>query len=190
MSKFLDLEGLGYYTQCFKPGLAEVIDSGAKNELNINLDSLKQLNPGSWTDNTRTVDNTAFTVNSDGSITVNSVGGVAPTTNRFFLLTDTLNDVLENGKEYVLSGTTGGSVYSYGIYAGTGGVWDNYDGGAEKIYNSTITSIYIFVIAGTVMSDVTFKPMICTKSAWNISQTYQPYRPSYQELYDMVKALQ
>lgn len=32
--------------------------------------------------------------------------------------------------------------------------------------------------------------MICTKAAWDISHEYQPYRPSYQELYEMVKALQ
>ena len=37
---------------------------------------------------------------------------------------------------------------------------------------------------------LTIHPMCCTKAAWNISQTYQPYRPSYQELYEMVKALQ
>jgi hypothetical protein len=32
--------------------------------------------------------------------------------------------------------------------------------------------------------------MICTKAAWDISHEYQPYRPPYQELYEMVKALQ
>lgn len=32
--------------------------------------------------------------------------------------------------------------------------------------------------------------MICTKAAWDVSHAYQPYRPSYQELYEMVLALQ
>lgn len=32
--------------------------------------------------------------------------------------------------------------------------------------------------------------MICSKAEWDISQAYQPYRPSYQELYEMVQALQ
>lgn len=32
--------------------------------------------------------------------------------------------------------------------------------------------------------------MICTKVAWDISHAYQPYRPSYQELYEMVIAIQ
>ena len=32
--------------------------------------------------------------------------------------------------------------------------------------------------------------MVCSKAAWDISQAYQPYRPSYQELYEMIQALQ
>lgn len=31
--------------------------------------------------------------------------------------------------------------------------------------------------------------MICSKAAWDISHEFQPYRPSYQELYEMVLAL-
>lgn len=38
--------------------------------------------------------------------------------------------------------------------------------------------------------DGSFRLMICTKAAWDISHKYQPYRPSYHELYEMVKALQ
>lgn len=34
------------------------------------------------------------------------------------------------------------------------------------------------------------KVMVCTKAAWDVSQTYQPYRPSYQELYERVVALE
>lgn len=34
------------------------------------------------------------------------------------------------------------------------------------------------------------KVMVCTKAAWDISQTYQPYRPAYQELYERVLALE
>lgn len=36
----------------------------------------------------------------------------------------------------------------------------------------------------------TYHAMLCTKAEWKISQAYQPYCPSYQELYEMVKALQ
>lgn len=31
--------------------------------------------------------------------------------------------------------------------------------------------------------------MICTKASWDISHAFQPYRPSYQELYEMVLAI-
>jgi len=41
---------------------------------------------------------------------------------------------------------------------------------------------------GDTISGTNF--MVCTKAAWDISQAYQPYRPTYQELYDMVLALQ
>lgn len=34
------------------------------------------------------------------------------------------------------------------------------------------------------------KVMVCTKTDWDISQAYQPYRPSYQELYERVVALE
>lgn len=36
----------------------------------------------------------------------------------------------------------------------------------------------------------TFKLMITTPAAWKISQTFQQYRPSWQEMYDMILALQ
>lgn len=32
--------------------------------------------------------------------------------------------------------------------------------------------------------------MICTETDWKISQAFQPYRPSWQEMYDMILALQ
>lgn len=32
--------------------------------------------------------------------------------------------------------------------------------------------------------------MICSKADWDISHAFQPYRPTYQELYEMVQALQ
>ena len=34
MSKFLDLEGLGYHTGTSKPALVEIVDSFAKNKAN------------------------------------------------------------------------------------------------------------------------------------------------------------
>lgn len=37
-------------------------------------------------------------------------------------------------------------------------------------------------LTGTI--NLTSHPMICPKSLWDISQSFQPYRPSYQELYD------
>ena len=34
-----------------------------------------------------------------------------------------------------------------------------------------------------------FSPMICSKTFWDISKAFAPYRPSYQDLWNIVKAL-
>lgn len=52
-----------------------------------------------------------------------------------------------------------------------------------------IRSIYIQIPANTTFSiNVDF--MVCPKSLYDISPTYQPYRPSYEELYERVVALE
>jgi hypothetical protein len=58
-----------------------------------------------------------------------------------------------------------------------------------KIQEITVPSgvAYFNVVSSLSASYSNF--MICTKAAWNISQAYQPYRPSYQELCDRVAAL-
>lgn len=61
--------------------------------------------------------------------------------------------------------------------------------GLELPAGSKLRLLYVQANANTQVS-FTIDQMVCTKAAWNISQTYQPYRPSYQELYEMVKALQ
>lgn len=57
------------------------------------------------------------------------------------------------------------------------------------------TSFYVMffsrISSGSAASSAQFSEiMLDSLSADNISSAYQPYRPSYQELYDMVKALQ
>ena len=40
------------------------------------------------------------------------------------------------------------------------------------------------------LDNILLKPMVCTKADWDLDNGYAPYRPSYQELYEMVLALQ
>jgi hypothetical protein len=63
-----------------------------------------------------------------------------------------------------------------------------------NLANYTLTRIDIYASDNWNHSsgdDVTVSEiMVCSKAAWDISQAYQPYRPSYQDLYEMVQALQ
>lgn len=56
--------------------------------------------------------------------------------------------------------------------------------------NTTNSWFRIRLRGGTEMSGTSFKIMLCPSAFWKISQTYQPYRPSWQQMYDMILALQ
>ena len=59
MSKFLDLEGLGYYTSTFKPALVEIVDSFAKNKAD-------------WTGGTSSTDGEALVTDKAITLSVNT----------------------------------------------------------------------------------------------------------------------
>ena len=56
----------------------------------------------------------------------------------------------------------------------------------EFTTTATAATISIFVGQSTTVTNV----MICSKVDYDISQAYVPYRPSWQEMYDMILALQ
>ena len=96
---------------------------------------------------------------------------------------------------YMLSGCpNGGGSTSYEIMATIAGgdyIKRDYGEGVLLTDAGTTTGIYIqLTVRPTFTGTITFRPMLCTKAAWNISHAYVPYLPSYQELYEMVKALQ
>lgn len=170
-----------------RAALAELIDGGGKNRLPItSVDSLKQLNTyGTWENNVYTHSSgVVFTVNDDMSITAN---GTASGANAVFILSMPGGFSIEAGN-WILSGCpSGGSTSTYNItIAGT-----TSDTGTTGNFTScSKVLVRIYVISGTTVDDLVFRPMVCSKAAWDISQTYQPYRPSYAELYAMVQALQ
>ena len=170
-----------------RAALAELIDGTAKNRLPItSVDSLKQLNTyGTWENNVYTHSSgVVFTVNDDMSITAN---GTASGANAVFILSMPGGFSIEAGN-WILSGCpSGGSTSTYKItIAGT-----TSDTGTTGSFTScSKVLVRIYVINGTSISNAVFRPMVCSKAAWDISQTYKPYRPSYAELYEMVKALQ
>ena len=46
----------------------------------------------------------------------------------------------------------------------------------------------LFIRQGTVVDDVTLKPMICTQRDYLISNTFEPYTPTLHELYALIKS--
>lgn len=163
--------------------LIELVDGGAKNVLQFD----------GMSSPSGSADNITFTYNSDGSITVNGYTTDAGTAYVYLRLNGSnINaDTWCNGN-YVLSGCptndSGLSLQARGTdytksESGTGVELTPYSG-------SGAVRITVMVAKSSTIDNLTIRPMICSKAAWEISQTYQPYRPSYQELYERVLALE
>lgn len=152
--------------------LVELVDEGAKNLLIVTATS-------------QTVNGVTFTVNVDGTVTANGTS----TATISFVLNSTVS--LESGS-YVLSGCpSGGSWNSYYLTARSNGSWLSApDFGNSAPINGTVSQVAISIAPGQVLNNLTFKPMLCTAASYAISPAFAPHRPSYQELYEMVKALQ
>lgn len=169
MSQFLDMNGLAHYNGIIQPPLADIIDSGAKNIIEV-ADAICEKN------------GVTATLNSDGSIVLS---GQAEGASSNFLICNDLK--------------TGSQSASYsslipiksGIYI-VSGVLDsrvslqvlNYNSSSDvDIFDSnefTATKQYIdfrLIVRRTAdfSTPLTIYPMCCTKAAWNISQAYVPY---------------
>lgn len=176
MPRYLDFDGLQTYTQQFKPGLAELIDSGAKNVIDIN--------PPSGTDSA----GITYTPNADKSFTAQ---GTASALSQKRLFTISAEDATKyNGM--ILSGCpAGGSSSTYRIaFMMDGSPWTTYAndyGNGALIQNvpNVPCRVFIYIESGQTV-DLTFKPMICSKAEWNISHSYQHYRPSYDEIINTI----
>ncbi len=155
-------------------GLIDVIDNGAKNLFKNDA-------------TTGTVAGVTYTVNTDGTVsTANTSTG--------FAMFEMLSSPLTFDYDVVLSGCPAGGNYStgYSLYvANAGGDTIAIDSGGGALIPANTEFRYIRILArnGTNMDGKVFKPMICSKAAWDVSQNYAPYVPSLAELYEMIKAL-
>lgn len=169
-----------------KAALVDIVDGGAKNRLPFNdLAVIKAMNTGgTWVDNVYTWNGVTFTVNSDFSVTVD---GTATGGNAVLVLSRTGGFSIEEGS-WILSGCPeGGSGTTYNItIAGT----TSDTGNTAKFTAVTSKLVRLYILSGTTADGLIFKPMVCSKAEWDISQAYQPYRPSYQELYERILALE
>lgn len=164
-----------------KKELIELVDNGAKNELLLTLDEFKSQNTsGTWSGDAYTINGITFTVNDDMTVTVN--GTLTGERALFRLFFDRPN--IWGGK-FLTGCPSGGSVYDYGInFEQSVSPWSSIAqdyGNGNIISNNTSTNIYGYIVIKKSVSNLTFKPMICSKAAWDVSQKYVPYvlKPLY-----------
>lgn len=165
--------------------LVELVDGGAKNL----WDFKNALYSGKSTDASYTKTDTDITVTSNGawsSVIYRVIG-------------------LKTGQRYIWSAR----ISDYSVQSDTCRLRISSDGASQRpIATQTIEgngNVYVEFVGqpelyfaycvnfNATTYQNTYKAsenMVCTKAEWDISQTYQPYRPSYQELYERVVALE
>lgn len=161
-----------------RAALIAQVDGGAKNLLKITAAS-------------QTINGVTFTINDNQTVTCN---GTASETVSFDIRIPTT----VSGKTYFVSGCPiGGATektYRQLIRDVTNQKnlgSDIGDGLEVKFPNPTENVVLrINIFAGYTANNLTFKPMLCTVADYKISPAYVPHRPSWQEMYDMIKALQ
>ena len=170
----------------------ELVDFGPKNNVWLDLNELKSLNTsGTWSNNIYTWLNVQFTFDdTDGTISVTSngqpVGQPSGSQSKVvFVFKDksgiSLRGMMLSGCPANDLGITieaqqvGGSYTTYAIDDGLG---------AEILSDASASTVkcYIAIVPGTIVPTMVFKPMICTKSQWNLSTAFVPCGKTNPEL--------
>ena len=172
-----------------RAALVQQVDGGAKN----------LLNPLYLT--AASVAGVTITENGDGTYSLSGTAtGIA---DYLHTPSDAVTNMLslKRGEKYCIS--TGLSKVKIRVdYSTNGTSWDN-GGGSGLVMNeqgygeftvpSNAAGMYIrfrSTAADGSLDGETLYPMLCTASDYAISPAFVPYRPSWQEMYDMIKALQ
>lgn len=154
--------------------LIDVINSGAKNKLNV-LAAPEQTQP---------INGVTWEVNSDGTVTAN---GLASANSWFYLTANPAN--IQYGIETVLSGCPeGGSATTWEIQCVKQGESTRSDYGSGTTQPSDYNYKYIAccVRSGQAVTNLTFKPMVCASSVYAITPAFVAYSPTNAELYQML----
>ena len=150
--------------------LVELVDGGAKN---LGVPNSPDV-----------VEGITVTVNSDGSFTF------ACTNVESNKIIRVANITSHGSNTYMLSGCSGGSstTYMLGLYnPSASAVTYQYSDAVEQTRDISGYSLRVRIIAG-YRGTFTISPMICTKSAWDISQAYVPYAMSAAEVTAWINA--
>ena len=154
--------------------LLDAINSGAKNKLNV-FAAPSQTQP---------INGVTWTVNSDGTVTAN---GTASGNSWFYLTANPAN--IQYGVETVLSGCpAGGSATTWEIQCSMvgGSTRSDYGEGTTQSDDYSYRYVACCVRSGQAVTNLTFKPMVCAKIAYDITPQFVPYSPTNAELYQML----
>lgn len=189
-----------YTIKVLSEAIANVVDSGAKNVMPYDLDAMKSGNASAgytWSGNVCTISdganlNITVTVNEDGTITCE---GSKPATSSGlnFRIVPAANAFDIPIGDYVLSGCPPlGTSATYQLRAliNNSSVFaqDIGEGASFTTTSKTIQRLEIaFGTAAISNMSLTFSPMICLQTMWNISHRFVPHVPTNQQLYDMIQ---
>lgn len=171
-------------------------NAGGKNLVKLDdLDYIKSINTqGTWHDNVYTRNSVTFTINDDGTITVNGTNDSSTISavlncaiipySEFTLTGDVISGSVVNGKtEFTIR--QGAPLYTVlgRSYSGSSAVISQPTEGADEVLISVI------VYANQTIDNEVVKPMICTQDLWNQSHEFQPFALNNQDLTKTVENL-
>lgn len=150
-----------------RAALVELVDGGAKNLLKITVAS-------------KTIGGVTFTVNDDGTVTVDGTNTGTGSVS-FMLVSNQQANLIPDGGYWFSGCPQGGGTDTFDLrwyrYTPNVSAYDTGSGVAiHKNGNTTDSNIAIVVRPGVTVNNITFKPMLCTKAAWDISQKFVPYK--------------
>lgn len=161
MSKFLDIDGLEYYTKQFKPGLAELVDDGLKN-----IATPKTVTVVGHPNITITQGNGHY-----------EITGTTGTNQLTLYLFNPTVSYLCTQDMFIYPATSLSNIHYMTHIIQTDGTSTFPTIGTTGLYVTTgkqIKNIYVQAKANTIINaDINL--MVCSKAAWTISHTYQPY---------------
>ena len=166
-----------------RDALVDIIDNGPKNKLECTQTQTSITRYGV----------TATYDKENGIVTLNGSHITSDSAAIFEFYSGNASDqrVIPPGTYHMSGCPSGGSTSSYRASLSTisGGV-DTGNGAVFTISESKYLAYRILISGNCTFNNMVFKPMVCPEELYKISDAFQPYRPSYQELYEMVKALQ
>lgn len=167
---------IGNLDNRIKEEIAALIDDGSKNRLNVFAISSQSINGIQWT------------INADGTV---SATGTASANSFLYLIPNNTN--ISYGIETHISGCpAGGSSTTHEIQvAMTGGTTYHDYGDGETIPSTYVYRYFVCCVRSgqniPTSSPLVFRPMICDKWKYDITNAFVPYSPSNAELAALIR---